>query len=122
MKKTIILISIVIFLIIVIVKSCDKCTNIVCGKLDKEHQELIDFINTKYKNYFVVEPVPCESNYLNLILLTDNLDSILINEVHQSLYGKNEKIGWTTFLIYNKKKEYIISHSKTNQFYYQSGD
>ena len=111
-----------IFLIIVIGKSCNKCTEIVCGKLDKEHQELIDSINMKYKNFFMVKPIPCEYSYLTLILLTDNLDSMLINEAHQSLYKKNKKIGWGTFLIYNKNKEYIISHSKTNKFYYQSGD
>jgi hypothetical protein len=122
MKKVIISIATVIFLIIVIIKSCDKFDEFMCGKLDKEHQELIDSINTKYKNFFVVNPIPCEHSYLNLILLTDNLDSVLINEAHQSLYKKKEKIGWETFLIYNKKKEYIISHSKTNQFYYQSGD
>lgn len=99
-----------------------SCSKILCGSLDKEYQDLIDSVNTKFKDSFSIEYIPCEFNYINLKLNTQNLDSTLVREAHQILYNPDKKTGWPTILIYDDNKNYIISHSKNNKFYYQTGD
>lgn len=99
-----------------------SCNKLLCGSLDKRYQDLIDSVNIKFKNHFSVENIPCDFNYIKLKLYTQDLDSTLIEDAHKVLYNSEKKIGWPTILIYDNNKDYIISHSKNNKFYYQTGD
>lgn len=98
------------------------CTGIFCGKLDKEHQQMIDSVNIKYNNYFEVTNTPCEYIYLDLHLKTKSLDSTIVNDAHKILFNHETKTGWQTIKIYNVNNEYVISHSWRGHFYYQTGD
>jgi hypothetical protein len=69
-----------------------------------------------------VEHIPCEAIYINVKLKIENMDTIVINDIHKILYDPQKKIGWQTLLIYNIEGKYVSSHSSHNMFYYQSGD
>jgi len=118
MNRFVLNLSVICFIIIINI----SCNKLLCGTLDKEHQNLIDSVNIKFKDYFSVVNVPCEYNYIKLELQTSNMDSTLIEETHKILYDPIKKIGWPTIIIYDNNGNYIISHSKNNKFFYQSGD
>ena len=99
-----------------------SCNRVLCGPLNKDYQNLIDSANARFIDYFSVESIPCEFNYINLKLHTLNIDSTQIREAHKILYCMDKKLGWPTVLVYDSNGNYIISHSKNGKFYYQTGD
>jgi hypothetical protein len=116
MQKTIL--KYLFFVIIVI--SVTACKHL-C-KLPEEYQSMIDSANTKYGTYLYIENIPCEPNYINVKLHSNNLDSIMIGNVHNILYNAETKKGWLTLWIFDSDNNYITSHSNNGLFYYQSGD
>jgi len=113
MKLTILLLLILLL---------SSCTDTFCGKIDNRHQEMLDKVNLRYKNILKVENIPCEYIYLEVHYEIVEVDTILLNEVHNLLYDENQRTGWQTLLIYDYRGDYIFSHSKNGNIYYQIGD
>ena len=111
---------------LVIILSClfilSSCTDIFCGKINKKQQRMLDTVNLRYNSTFEVEPIPCDYIYLKVKYKITKVDTLLLDEAHDLLYNENQKIGWQTLLIYNEEGEYIFSHSKNGNTYYQTGD
>ncbi|HOV28388.1 MAG TPA: hypothetical protein PK566_18795 [Pseudobacteroides sp.] len=107
-------------LFIVILALFNGCTGFFCGKIDDEHQKMIDSVNAIYYKSFEVKNIPCEQIYLNLYLKTEFLDSSKVNAAHKVLYNHELNKGWQTINIYSKDNEYLTSHSWRGNFYKES--
>ena len=85
--------SVYIFLSIIVLFSIYFLFSCKCCDLPDDYQSMIDSVNEKYKNYLEVEHIPCEPNYINIKLSTNNIDTTMINEVHNLLYNSEKKQG-----------------------------
>lgn len=112
----------IIFLLLLVHYSCSRITEFFCGELEGDLKALYQHAERKYVDKILIERIPCEAIYINAFLLDNEVDSILVNSLHQDLYNQQKKIGWQTILVYDKAGNYLFSHSLPGQFYQQSGD
>ena len=116
---------ILIFLSVILTfESCDYFTKIFCGELEGEYKQMVADINNRYKYQLVIEPIPCDPIYINVLLKTANVDTSIIRSIHKKLYKEDSipTVGWQTLVIYDNKRNYLFSHSYNGYIYKQTGD
>jgi len=112
----------IIIFSLLLVSSCNQITAFFCGELEGDLKALYQHAERKYADKILIERIPCEAIYINAYLLDNEVDSILVNSLHQDLYNQQKKIGWQTILVCDKAGNYLFSHSSKGKFYQQSGD
>ena len=112
----------IVFCLMVFSYSCNQLTNWFCGSLTDKQQIMIESGETICQDGCRIEYIPCEYNYVKLYLKSNEMDSILIDRVHQRLYDKRTNEGWPSVMVYNSEGSYVASHGHKGDFYKQSGD
>lgn len=114
MKKIIIIVSIIIAVIISV--SRIDFGRFFCEELNGCYKEKVYKASFLYSNKISVQPIPCESFYLNVIII-NKLDDTLstLNNLHNILYDEKTGCGWLTIRVLNAQKEFIYDHSEEGE-------
>lgn len=57
-------------------------------------------------------------NDVTLTFKDDNIDTSKVRELHQVLFDKKTQVGWKILNIFDKKKDYLFSHSSDREIFY----
>lgn len=88
------------------------CDTVMCGEEGGAWNDLIEQSRKKVPSFLVIDPIPCESYYLNVLWKGNNpIDTMLIREAHNALYDKVNKRGWRVLDVYNSSNDYLFSLS-----------
>jgi hypothetical protein len=98
------------------------CNSNPCGDLKLSLKNKITTVNNKYGDVIYLEMIPCEDRYINIYLKTKNCNDSIFNSIHEILYDKTNKEGWSTLIIFDYNKKYLFSHSSRNKLFKQYGD
>lgn len=100
---------------------CYSCNTFLCGELTGEWKQQFENANSKAIK-FKIENIPCEYFYINLIMLSNEIDTSSIRSIHKILYNKENRIGWQVIKVYDNNRKYLFSHNYNDNIYIQTGD
>ncbi len=83
--------------------------NLFCGNLGDTHKQMLSEAQNSFAQYCSIEPIPCESYYLNVNLKQD-IKLINLGKLHSILYDSKSKTGWMSLHIYNEDGVFQMTH------------
>jgi hypothetical protein len=95
-----------------------SCNNTLCGELSGDWLSLKVNAQKKFSGQFDIENIPCEYYFINIKLKHVVFDSTLLKKLHYELYDSSKKVGWPTFIVYDKNGNYLY-HDVNNGVRYK---
>lgn len=110
-------------IIIVIFFGLASCNQNTCGDAYGEIGiSMVKQANKIYPDEIIIEILPCEFYYINVINNSVSIDTSKLKQVVKKLYDKEKKIGWPVSVIYNNSHTYLFSINDRGLVFVQKGD
>lgn len=100
----------IMIILVLLLFSCKKIDKALCGELKGEWKNIYEKASIEYKDVFLIEPIPCESYYVNVFSKSDNIDTLKVKSLHKILYNEESKIGWLSLKIHSKQGKFLFSN------------
>ncbi len=99
-----------------LVFSCNQLNKLLCGELTGDLKKMHEEASSKYNGYCLIEVIPCENYYLNVLLVeAQKVDTLKIDNLHRILYDEVNRLGWESIHVLNKDGKFLFSHSYTGK-------
>ena len=91
---------------------CSGFDNFVCGEVSVQAKQNLELAEKLFSEDFGIEPIPCEYSYVNVYMMSSELDTCKLDSLQSIICRSTNKQVWSSIDLYDSNNNYLFTRAK----------